>query len=99
MSAALTEEHGWKEPKRPFGKALRYFHRLAILKANITWDDLITQTGRRHQFTQVDQMQTVAATCQLIIEGTQVVVAALGEEDDKIQSTEIKTQSAEINET
>ena len=78
---------------------MRYFHRLTILKADITCDDLVTQTGRCHQFTQVDQMYTVAATCQLITEGTQVVVAALGEEDDKIQSTEIKTQSAEINET
>ena len=47
----------------------------------------------------MDQIPTVAASCQLITEGTQVVVPALGEENNKIQYTEIKTQLAEINET
>lgn len=64
------------EREAAFGKALRYFHRLVIVKADITWDDLVTHTGRRW-YTEVDWMQTVDASCQLITEGTQVVVGTL----------------------
>ena len=101
-AAPIEKDYGWTEPKRPFGKALRYFHSLAIVKADITWEDLVTPTGRHgpgrgHQHTTVDKMQAVAASCQLITEGTKVIVAvaiedAVASEDDKTRhSTQSRT--------
>ena len=36
----IENDYGWEEPTRVFGGAGRYFHRLAVLLADITWEDL-----------------------------------------------------------
>ena len=49
---------------------------MAVLLADITWEDLVTPEGRKRypQHTNVDDIDTVAAGCALITDGTQVEV-------------------------